>query len=70
MAGRERGAAKEKKAKHKTNLIFSDFSFMEFLQSALPWVFRKRKLDTFDRKDPGLEEVEEPPKKKQRLDPG
>ena len=70
MAVRERGAAKEKKAKHKTNLIFSDFSFMEFFQGALPWVFRKRKLDTFERKGQGSVEVEETPKKKQKLNPG
>ena len=69
MDARERGAAKEKKAKHKTNLIFSDFSFMEFLQRAVPWVFRKRKLDTFERKHQGSF-VEEPAKKKQRLNPG
>ena len=69
MAGRERGAANEMKAKHKTNLIFSDFSFMEFFQGALPWVFRKRKLDTFERKGQGLV-VEEPPKKKLKLNPG
>ena len=69
MAARKRAAADEMKAKHKTNWIFSDFSFMEFLQSALPWVFRKQKLATFERKVPELA-VEEPPKTKQRLDPG
>ena len=43
---------------------------MEFLQRGLPWLFRKRKLGTFERRGQGSAEVEEPPKKKQRLDPG
>merc|ERR1712130_652645 len=53
--------------KTQNQFDLSDFSFMEYFQSAVPWLFRKRKLNTFESRDQGSE-VGESPKKKQRLD--
>merc|ERR1712130_666056 len=55
--------------KTQNQFDLSDFSFMEYFQSAVPWLFRKRKLNTFESRDQGSE-VGESPKKKQRLDRG
>ena len=69
MPAREKGAADEREGQTQNQFDLSDFSFMEYLQSALPWLFRKRKLDTSERRSRGSV-VGEPRKKKQRLDRG
>ena len=66
----EVGAANERgEDKHKNNLFFWTFPFMEFFQSNLPWLFGKRKHGAWETRESELV-FEEPPKKKPKVGKG